>query len=62
MTGPRSRSVSGHGAMNVYENNGRRPNTCSATDPEISVLPIDSKFLPQNKIDQWKKNHSEVHY
>jgi len=47
-SGPRSRSVSGHGAMNVYENNGRRLNTRRVTDPdpEISAL-IDSKFLPR---------------
>jgi len=30
-SGPRSRSVSGHGAMNVY---GRQANTRSATDTE----------------------------
>jgi len=30
-SGPRSRSVSGHEAMNVY---GRRANTRCATDPE----------------------------
>jgi hypothetical protein len=46
---PRVGHEAGHGAMNVYENNGRRLNTRRATDsdPEISALPIDSKFLPR---------------